>query len=164
MCKSWGYHSLRRSYLLSTEQNSILAFGVGSPQYFWIHSNCSVLCCCFSRAVFVSGVQAALKTFEEMQSSGVVPDTRSYTTLMEAYGKAGLCDEAESLLKQMEAAGFIADIVTYGVLVKAFAKAERYHEGLKYYDYVVQHSEPYHEPSQILITQHSAAYGGHRNS
>jgi pentatricopeptide repeat protein len=59
----------------------------------------------------------------------------------------------------MEAAGFIPDIVTYGVLVKAFAKAERYQEGVKYYDYVVQHSEPFHEPSQILISQHYAAYG-----
>ena len=57
-----------------------------------------------------------------MQSSGVVPDTRSYTTLMEAYGKAGLCDEAERLLKEMKAAGFIPDIVTYGILVKAFAE------------------------------------------
>ena len=81
---------------------------------------------------------------------------------MEAYGKAGLCDEAERLLKQMEAAGFIPDIVTYGVLVKAFAKAERYQEGLKYYDYVVQHSEAFHEPTQILISQHSAAYGEQR--
>jgi len=110
-----------------------------------------------------SGVQAALKTFEEMQDCGVEPDTQSYTTLMEAYGKAGLCDEAEQLLKHMEAAGFIADIVTYAVLVKAFAKAERYEEGLKYYDFVVQHSDPYHEPSQKLISRHSAAYGEHTN-
>lgn len=114
---------------------------------------------CFLACGFTSDVQAALKTFEEMQSSGVVPDTRSYTTLMEAYGQAGRCDDAERLLKQMEAEGFIADIVTYGVLVKAFAKAERYEEGFKYFEYVVQHAEPFHEPSQILISQHSAAYG-----
>ena len=81
---------------------------------------------------------------------------------MEAYGKAGLCDDAERLLNEMEAAGFIPDIVTYAVLAKAFAKAERYQEGLKYYDYVVQYSEPFHEPSQILISQHSAAYGDQR--
>jgi pentatricopeptide repeat protein len=87
-----------------------------------------------------------------MQSSGVVPDTRSYTTLMEAYGKASLCDEAEKLLKQMEATSFIPDIVTYDVLVKTFAKTERYQEGVKYYDYVLQHLEPFHEPSQILIS------------
>jgi pentatricopeptide repeat protein len=94
-----------------------------------------------------------------MQSSGVVLDTRSYTTLMEAYGKASMCDKAEKLFKQMEAVGFIPDIVTNCVLVKAFAKAQRYQEGLKYYVYVVQHSEPFHEPSQILISQHYAAYG-----
>jgi pentatricopeptide repeat protein len=59
----------------------------------------------------------------------------------------------------MEAASFIPDIATYGVLVKAFAKAQRYQEGLKYYDYVIQHSVPFHKPFQILISQHYAAYG-----
>lgn len=103
-------------------------------------------------------MQEALDTFNEMRSSGVEPDTQSYTTLMDAYGHAGLCDEAESLLKQMEAAGFIADIVTYGVLVRGYAKAERFQEGLKYFEYVLQHSETDHATSQRLIAQYNADY------
>lgn len=109
-------------------------------------------------------MQEALSTFEEMQKSGVEPDTQSYTALIDAYGQAGLCNEAERVLKQMKSAGYIADCVTYGVLVRAFAKAERFHEGLEYFEYILNNVDGDHVESQKLIAQHSAAYAQYTNN
>jgi pentatricopeptide repeat protein len=103
-------------------------------------------------------VQEALATFEEMKQNGVEPDTQSYTALMDAYGRAGLCKEAEHLMVQMQDSGFIPDVVTYGVLLRAFATADRFHEGLKYYDYILQHSERDNILCHRLISQHKEQY------
>lgn len=103
-------------------------------------------------------MQEALSTFQEMKNYGIEPDMQSYTALMDAYGRAGLYKEAEHLLVQMKDAGFIPDYVTYGVLLRAFATAERFHEGLKYYDYILQHGDPDSVFCQRLISQHKEQY------
>jgi pentatricopeptide repeat protein len=95
-------------------------------------------------------VQEAQSVFKHMLKAGIRPDVRSYTVLMDAYGQAGRCDEAERLLLEMEANGFVPDSVTYSVIVKAFANAERWHNGIKYYRLLQQQQQQETSNSQLF--------------
>lgn len=102
--------------------------------------------------------QEAQTVFNDMLKAGVRPDVRSYTVLMDAYGRAGLCNHMQRILAEMEGSGFVPDSVTYFVLVRAFTNAERWNDGLQYYRLMCQQTNLGAEISQDLISEYQTEY------
>ncbi|CAI5505156.1 unnamed protein product [Closterium sp. Naga37s-1] len=67
----------------------------------------------------VSLPQEAQRVFDEACRVGIDPDVRTYTQLMDAYGRA------ESRLSLMQRAGFVPDALAYAVLVRTFVVVDK---------------------------------------
>ena len=63
-----------------------------------------------------------------MGAAGVKADTATYSSLIDALGKAGWVEEAEEVFAAVGAAGAKADTVTYSSLIDALGKAGRAEE------------------------------------
>lgn len=67
----------------------------------------------------------AASIIDEMVLAGVVPNERSYTTLMEGYARVGEIVTAFQYFKRIKEEGLDVDVVSYGSLLKACCKAGR---------------------------------------
>ncbi|CAI7757486.1 unnamed protein product [Closterium sp. NIES-53] len=102
--------------------------------------------------------QEAQRVFDEACRVGIDPDVRTYTQLMDAYGRAGQYRRAESLLSLMQRAGFVPDALAYAVLVRAFAVADRFELALGYFEHVLRDASPESPLCQQLISDFGSLY------
>lgn len=86
-------------------------------------------------------MQDAQRRFDEMVRAGIDPDVRTYTILMDAYGKAGEWKRASMVFDQMERAGFVADVLAHAVLVRAYALVDKFELALEHFEYVLQEGD-----------------------
>ena len=59
---------------------------------------------------------------------------RTFTVLVEAYGRAGQPKRAEEVLMRLQSSGCVPDALVYAMLVRAFANAGRFELALEYYE------------------------------
>jgi pentatricopeptide repeat protein len=59
-----------------------------------------------------------VETLKEMKGLGIKPDTLTYNSAMELFGKLAMEDEAWALVDDMKASGIMPDIETYKFLLK----------------------------------------------
>lgn len=74
-------------------------------------------------------VRKAQEIFDSMKEQ-FVPDSKSYSILIEGWGKAPNLPKAREIFREMLDAGCHPDIVTYGIMVDVLCKAGRVDEAL----------------------------------
>ena len=62
----------------------------------------------------------ALKLFDEMRSRKCKPNICTYTALVNAFAREGLCEKAEEIFEQLQEAGFEPDVYAYNALMEAY--------------------------------------------
>jgi pentatricopeptide repeat protein len=62
----------------------------------------------------------ALKLFNEMRSQKCRPDICTYTALVNAFAREGLCEKAEEIFEQMQEDKLAPDVYTYNALMEAY--------------------------------------------
>lgn len=62
----------------------------------------------------------ALKIFHEMRSQKCKPDICTYTALVNAFARDGLCEKAEEIFEQLQEAGYEPDVYVYNALMEAY--------------------------------------------
>lgn len=77
-------------------------------------------------------VAEAQEIFNDMKRrKRFTPDLKTYTILLEAWGKDRDLSEMNSVYAEMLDAGFEPDVVTYGILINAFCKSNKHDEAIK---------------------------------
>lgn len=76
-----------------------------------------------SNACFV--VQAsksymAFKLFNEMKAQKCKPNICTYTALVNAFAREGLCEKAEEIFEKLQHAGHEPDVYAYNALMEAY--------------------------------------------
>lgn len=62
----------------------------------------------------------ALKMFNEMKTQKCKPNICTYTALVNAFARSGLCEKAEEVFEELQEAGFEPDVYTYNALMEAY--------------------------------------------
>lgn len=62
----------------------------------------------------------ALKVFHEMRTEKCKPNICTYTALINAYAREGLCEKAEEVFEEMQGAGHEPDVYAYNALIEAY--------------------------------------------
>lgn len=62
----------------------------------------------------------ALKLFNEMRTQKCRPDICTYTALVNAFAREGLCEKAEEIFEQMQEDKLEPDVYTYNALMEAY--------------------------------------------
>jgi pentatricopeptide repeat protein len=70
-------------------------------------------------------MERAASIIDEMVLAGVVPNERSYTTLMEGYARVGEIGKSFQYFNRIKDEGLNVDVISYGSLLKACCKAGR---------------------------------------
>lgn len=62
----------------------------------------------------------ALKVFNEMRSQKCKPNICTFTALVNAFAREGLCEKAEEIFEQLQEAGHEPDVYAYNALMEAY--------------------------------------------
>lgn len=62
----------------------------------------------------------ALKNFHEMRTEKCKPNICTYTALINAFAREGLCEKAEEVFEQLQEAGYEPDVYAYNALMEAY--------------------------------------------
>lgn len=62
----------------------------------------------------------ALKIFDEMRSQRCKPNICTFTALVNALAREGLCEKAEEIFEQMQEAGYEPDVYAYNALMESY--------------------------------------------
>lgn len=62
----------------------------------------------------------ALKVFHEMRSQKCKPNICTFTALVNAFAREGLCEKAEEIFEQLQEAGMEPDVYAYNALMEAY--------------------------------------------
>ena len=62
----------------------------------------------------------ALKVFHEMRSKKCKPNICTFTALVNAFAREGLCEKAEEIFEQLQKAGIEPDVYAYNALMEAY--------------------------------------------
>ena len=63
---------------------------------------------------------SSLKVFNEMKTIGCKSNICTYTALVNAFAREGLCEKAEEVFEEMQQAGHEPDVYTYNALMEAY--------------------------------------------
>lgn len=63
---------------------------------------------------------SSLKVFNEMKTIGCKPNICTYTALVNAFAREGLCEKAEEVFEEMQQAGHEPDVYAYNALMEAY--------------------------------------------
>lgn len=72
------------------------------------------------RFVQASKSYMALKVFDDMRSKKCKPNICTYTALVNAFAREGLCEKAEEIFEQLQEAGHEPDVYAYNALMEAY--------------------------------------------
>merc|ERR1719320_1637439 len=70
---------------------------------------------------------------DKMKNAGLEPDVVTYSSLLNIYAKAGLCDHVEALEQEMCSKGVEVNDICANTIMTAFNLAQRYEETIKYF-------------------------------
>jgi len=70
---------------------------------------------------------------DKMQSDGLEPDVVTYSSLLNIYAKAGLCDTVEALEQEMYMKAVEVNDICINTIMTAFNLAQRYEQTIKYF-------------------------------
>ena len=62
----------------------------------------------------------ALKLFNEMRNKKCKPNICTYTAMVNAFAREGLCEKAEQIFEQMQEHGHEPDVYAYNALMEAY--------------------------------------------
>ena len=62
----------------------------------------------------------ALKVFDEMRSQKCKPNICTYTALVNAFAREGLCEKAEEVFEQLQETRHEPDVYAYNALMEAY--------------------------------------------
>lgn len=62
----------------------------------------------------------ALKVFHEMRSQKCKPNICTFTALVNAFAREGLCEKAEEIFEQLQESGLEPDVYAYNALMEAY--------------------------------------------
>lgn len=62
----------------------------------------------------------ALKIFHEMKSQKCKANICTYTALINAFARDGLCEKAEEVFEELQEAGHEPDVYAYNALMEAY--------------------------------------------
>lgn len=62
----------------------------------------------------------ALEVFHEMKINKCKPNICTYTALVNACARDGLCEKAEEIFEQLQEAGLEPDVYAYNALMEAY--------------------------------------------
>lgn len=79
----------------------------------------------------------ALKLFHEMRSQKCKPNICTYTALVNAFAREGLCEKAEEIFEQMQEAGHEPDVYAYNALMEAYRLISTDFGGLMFHEYAI---------------------------
>lgn len=82
---------------------------------------------------------SAVRLFDEMIVSGVLPTVQSYTSLISAFAKAGDYANAELMFEGMVRAGYTPDEVSYSAVINAALEAGEWQRAADWCDRVPKH-------------------------
>ena len=88
-----------------------------------LHANPS-LSCIFLMDLFLqwqaNQSATALKVFDEMKTEKCKPNICTYTALVNAFARDGLCEKAEEIFEELQEAGHEPDVYAYNALMEAY--------------------------------------------
>lgn len=89
-----------------------------TSNFFW---HFDIVACTHSQNLMQSKqLMAAMKVFKEMNSIGCKPNICTYTALVNAFAREGLCEKAEEVFEEMQQAGHEPDVYAYNALMEAY--------------------------------------------
>lgn len=62
----------------------------------------------------------ALKVFNEMKTEKCRPNICTFTALINAFAREGLCEKAEEVFEELQEAGIEPDVYAYNALMEAY--------------------------------------------
>lgn len=62
----------------------------------------------------------SLKVFKEMISQNCEPNICTYTALINAFAREGLCEKAEEIFEELQKEGYEPDVYVYNALMEAY--------------------------------------------
>lgn len=62
----------------------------------------------------------ALKVFNEMKTEKCRPNICTFTALINAFAKEGLCEKAEEVFEELQEVGIEPDVYAYNALMEAY--------------------------------------------
>lgn len=62
----------------------------------------------------------AWKVFQEMRSQNCKPNICTYTAMVNAFARDGLCEKAEEVFEQLQEDGYEPDVYAYNALMEAY--------------------------------------------
>lgn len=77
-----------------------------------------------------------------MRKNGCPQDEVVFSTIISAYGKVGLYDEAEDIFKEIRDVGLLSDVKTYTAMANVLTKAGKYAEALELFEEVLTKDLP----------------------
>ncbi|KAH0451969.1 hypothetical protein IEQ34_019268 [Dendrobium chrysotoxum] len=75
------------------------------------------------KAVEASQSIMALKVFNEMKTEKCRPNICTFTALINAFAREGLCEKAEEVFEELQEAGLEPDVYAYNALMEAYSDA-----------------------------------------
>lgn len=66
----------------------------------------------------------ALKMFTDMRTQKIKPNICTFTALINAFAREGLCEKAEEIFEQLQEAGLEPDVYAYNALLEAYRYLE----------------------------------------
>ncbi|KAJ6869522.1 hypothetical protein NC651_034302 [Populus alba x Populus x berolinensis] len=95
------------------------------------NATCTLMISTFCEKGFANKLSRAEMLLGRMKEQGLVPNTKTYTCLIDGHGKAGNFEKAYELMDLMGKEGFSANIFTYNAFIDSLCKKGRFLEACK---------------------------------
>jgi pentatricopeptide repeat protein len=83
-------------------------------------------------------VDKAVEIFEDMKSSGIKPDSWTFSSMITIFSCCGKVSEAENTLNEMFEAGFQPNIFILTSLIQCYGKAQRIDDVVKTFNRIFE--------------------------
>jgi len=68
-----------------------------------------------------------------MKQGGIKPNTITYSSLINAYGKANQLSKMKEIVERMKKEGIESDVITYNSIIEALGSAEQIEKIIKFH-------------------------------
>ncbi|KAG6573032.1 Pentatricopeptide repeat-containing protein, chloroplastic, partial [Cucurbita argyrosperma subsp. sororia] len=91
----------------------------------------------------LGSVKEAMDVFKQMQAAGCVPNSSTYSILLNLYGKHGRYDDVRELFLEMKESSAEPDATTYNILIRVFGEGGYYKEAVAlFHDFLDEKIDP----------------------
>ncbi|XP_010906516.1 uncharacterized protein [Elaeis guineensis] len=135
----FDYNSLMKAFSHAGEVEEVLRLFREIKEDFHCHPDVVCYTTVVDSLVTANRPEEALAVFEEMVSSGVIPDTAAYTVLVKLYScYLKRFDSAYEVIRWMVKCGCVPDVITYSTLIAGLCWADRVEEALGVLDQMLE--------------------------